>query len=135
MATNLLPLFVLEIMGILFLFAFISWLIIFVNENLSQLGVYHTPKTRNNSNGEHFFLKLIKTFATYASLLPLVYFSIYITLKFLPFSDTTTGYQGIIKAAPLFAIVFLILMRVLMNPTYINAEKWITLIQNAAQAK
>jgi hypothetical protein len=127
MAIDLFPLFALETVGIFFLFAFISWVIIFVNSNISQLGTYHTRKTRNNSNGESFFSKLIMVFLTYVSLLPFVYFSIYITLKFLPFSNTTLGTQGIVKAAPLFTIVFLILMRILMNPTYINAGRLLTI--------
>lgn len=129
MATDLFSLFILEIIGIICLFGFISWLMIFVNNNLSQLGIYHIRKTKNNCNGENFPIKLIKVFSTYVSLFPLVYFSIYITLKFLPFSDATIGYQGIIKGAPLFTIVFLILMRVLMNPTYTNVDNFLKILR------
>jgi hypothetical protein len=123
MAIDYSTLFIEEAMGIILLMGFISSLLVFVNDNLTKLGKYHTQKTRYNSDGEDFILKVIKVFAIYVSLFPLVCFSIYITLKFLPFSNTQIGYQGIITLTPLFSIVFLIVMRFLMNPTWDNVEK------------
>lgn len=122
MAIDVTSLFLLEVFGIFVLIGFISWLIVFVNDNLTRLGMYHTLKTKYEFNGEGLFSKIFKVFTIYVSLFPFVYFSIYISLKFLPFSDINLGSQAIIKGGPLFTIVLLILMRLLMNPTYGNTE-------------
>ncbi|MFA4850662.1 MAG: hypothetical protein WC626_13135 [Methanoregula sp.] len=122
MATDFLSVLVLETIGILILFTLISWLIVFVNDNLSRLGTYHSIKTKYNSNGEGFVLKLFKVFLIYISLFLPTYFSIYISLKFLQVTDVSIAGRGIITLTPLFTIVFLILMRHLMNPTINNIE-------------
>jgi hypothetical protein len=122
MATDFLSVLILETLGILILFSLISWLIVFVNDNLSRLGKYHSLKTRLNSNGEGFVQKLFKVFLIYISLFLPTYFSIYISLKFLQVTDVSIAGRGIITLTPLFTIVFLILMRYLMNPTINNIE-------------
>jgi hypothetical protein len=122
MATDFFSVLVLETIGILILFSLVSWLIVFVNDNLSRLGTYHTLKTKFNSNGEGFVPKLIKVFLIYISLFLPTYFSIYISLKFLQVTDVSIAGRGIITLTPLFTIVFLILMRHLMNPTVNNIE-------------
>jgi hypothetical protein len=122
MAIDLAPLLFLEGLAILCLISLITWLIVFVNDNLTRLGAYHVLKTKFCSNGESFYLKVLKVFLIYIGLFLPVYFSIYVSLKFIQVVDVKLATQGIIELSPLFTIVFLILMRLLMNPTLIDVE-------------
>jgi hypothetical protein len=122
MAIDLAPLLFLEGLAILCLISLITWLIVFVNDNLTKLGTYHVLKTKFSANGETFYFKILKVFLIYISLFPPIYFSIYISLKFIQVVDVKLATQGIIELSPLFTIVFLILMRLLMNPTLIDIE-------------
>jgi hypothetical protein len=128
MATDFQTLLILEGMGILFLTYFITKVIVFVNDNLSKLATYHSLKTSLNINGEGFLFKLLKVLFIYVSLFPLTYFSIYISLKFIQTgTDIQIANKGIITLAPLFTIVFLLLMRVLTNPTFDDIEVYLKL--------
>jgi hypothetical protein len=121
---SLIPLILLECLIVFISATYIGVLISVIDDKISQLALYHQPRTKNNKNGEPFYKKVIMVFWYYLLLTPFVFLSIYISLKFIQISPVSSLDQ--IKAinntiaifTPSAALIFLFLMRWLMNPTY-----------------
>ena len=112
----------------------IAWFISFINDSISRLAIYHNPKTKHNQNGESFWVKITRVFILFLGLSPFVLFSIYISLKFILIpaynatpDEITSINNATIGVTPIATLVFLFLMRMLMNPTYNNFESIINI--------
>jgi len=112
----------------LLLFGLFSWMIIRINAQMSALAQYHQPKTNFNKNGESIIVKWIKVSLIFLNLSPFVFFAIFISLKLIFISINATQEEiTSLNNATIFytfvgTIVFLFLMRLLMNPTRDNLE-------------
>jgi len=94
--------------------AFMFVIITIFNDELGKLSLYHTPKTKNNSNGEPFFTKCKKIIKVYLRLSIFIFVPIYATLVF----DGMSNPDTIVMIAEIGTIAILIVSRILMNPTW-----------------
>ncbi len=121
---SLAPWIILECIVVFVSVAYLGPFIVFIYDKISKLAIYHEPKTRNCDSGEPFFHKIIKVFWYYLCLTPFVFLSIYISLKFIQIISTSSLDQiknqntSLALLTPTIALIFLFLMRWLMNPTY-----------------
>src|SRR5208283_3206256 len=81
-----------------------------------------------------FWVKITRVFILFLGLSPFVLFSIYISLKFILIpaynatpDEITSINNATIGVTPIATLVFLFLMRMLMNPTYNNFESIINI--------
>jgi hypothetical protein len=118
MEPNLFNLFWADILVIIFFgFLFIIYAsaqILFFNEEIDKISLYHTLKSKNSSTGEPFLKKCRKVINVYLRLSIFVFIPIYATLIFDGVSNPSTA--AII--AQIGTIGILIMMRILLNPTW-----------------
>jgi hypothetical protein len=89
-------------------------LILTIDDVISKLATYHTPKSKSNKDGESFGIKFWRVLIAYAFLTLIFSFAIVISLRF---SGITAG-PAIVLVAPIGTLTFLIIMRLLLNPTW-----------------
>ncbi len=87
--------------------------ILSINEVLSRLAIYHSPKTQNNVNGEPFLLKVWNVLITYVFLSLFFFVAILVTMRF----SGITNLDGSVISSEIGTIFLLIVIRWLLNPT------------------
>ncbi|MGD1005235.1 MAG: hypothetical protein ABR887_07420 [Methanoregulaceae archaeon] len=118
MAIDLLHFILLDFIDILMfgfvLILYVGLLILTIDVGMTKLATYHTPKTQYNINGEPFGVKFWRVLIVYAFLSLIIFIAIIITLRF----SGITNVAASLLVAQMGTVVLLILMRLLLNPTW-----------------
>ena len=99
---------------------FVAFLILFgmlfilcINEGMSRLAIYHSPKSRNNCNGEPFYRKFFEVLMIYIFLSLFFFVAILVTMRF----SGITNLDGSIIVSEIGTLFLMIMIRLLLNPT------------------
>jgi hypothetical protein len=111
--TNIIPAYTASILFFVGFLILLGTLFIFgINEALSRLAIYHSPKTRYNCHGEPFYIKVWRVFTLYVFLSIFFFVAILVTMRF----SGITNLAGAVISSEIGTIFLLIIIRLLLNP-------------------